>query len=862
MPRNGSGTYTPPPSNPVSPGTVIESDWANDTVADISQALTQSISVTGETVPINNLPMGGFHHVNVSDPVARNQYATLGMVQDGRHQRVNITGGVDNLIGTLVGGGTAYVAGSLISFYAPAANTGPMTLNYNGIGAKSLISSDGLQLVAGDVVAGDFLVAIYDGSQFKLFSQVQSTTPTDALTANTTGQERPPGGAYPALTIATGSTVNVPAGTAWIVPPGGTTAVEVTWAAQTIALQFLASAFSTTIAVDDTGTIVQFPGRMLGANLRNYARLGVVVHITGAAATIATKPAIFADDGYRGTDTASLLGNSLINGGKVTPNSVAVMQLDISGGSIFMTGGSANTIDNPNIYTIFQQSNIQFRTLAGQNTLGAVISNAPVTSYDPNGAGIVTVLPNNNDTVIHRLYYMYGSFIWVYGQIIYSSVENASSFIEYDRSQYRPSQFLQDAVLVAEIIARKSAISLSVLADAAVVAPGGINFSIGTPGGIAEAPIDGTPYGRQNASWVQVLRSISPQISTDATITGPAPMINEVRNPLAAGTSGLRVKAGVNNWFGLEVTDPDDKAYLRSYNPANGALRSTITFDLATGGLTLPQDLTFQGATARIRGNFSGATAADQVAFQNSTLNGATNLIAIPNGTETTSIISLYNSSDPLNASVIYMASQSSTHVIRSSKTGAGVEKAINIENFSGLTAQFNTNGSVGFGVVNPNSTARVHSENGIDLGNSNNINPRVLDYYLEEDQLLTINGSVVAGSAVYAHRVCSMQRVGNRVHLQGSIEWSGHTGSGDMTIAGLSAQCIPANIPNGYSSGSLTIVSLLPALGVDANLSVFSNPGASFLSTNMYNTTTNARGNIPLCTSGSIVFDITYRVQ
>ncbi len=48
MPRNGSGTYTLPAGNPVEPGTVIESNWANATLEDIADEITDSLSRTGE----------------------------------------------------------------------------------------------------------------------------------------------------------------------------------------------------------------------------------------------------------------------------------------------------------------------------------------------------------------------------------------------------------------------------------------------------------------------------------------------------------------------------------------------------------------------------------------------------------------------------------------------------------------------------------------------------------------------------------------------------------------------------------------------------------------------------------------------
>ena len=47
MPRNSSGVYSLPAGNPVIPDTLIESTWANPTMADIGQALTDSLPRNG-----------------------------------------------------------------------------------------------------------------------------------------------------------------------------------------------------------------------------------------------------------------------------------------------------------------------------------------------------------------------------------------------------------------------------------------------------------------------------------------------------------------------------------------------------------------------------------------------------------------------------------------------------------------------------------------------------------------------------------------------------------------------------------------------------------------------------------------------
>ena len=58
MSRNGSGTYNLPAGNPVVTGTTISSAWANTTLTDIANSLTQSIAADGETPVTGNIAMG------------------------------------------------------------------------------------------------------------------------------------------------------------------------------------------------------------------------------------------------------------------------------------------------------------------------------------------------------------------------------------------------------------------------------------------------------------------------------------------------------------------------------------------------------------------------------------------------------------------------------------------------------------------------------------------------------------------------------------------------------------------------------------------------------------------------------------
>ena len=59
MSINGSGVYSLPAGNPVVTGTTISSTWANSTLTDIQNAITQSVSADGQTPITGALQMGG-----------------------------------------------------------------------------------------------------------------------------------------------------------------------------------------------------------------------------------------------------------------------------------------------------------------------------------------------------------------------------------------------------------------------------------------------------------------------------------------------------------------------------------------------------------------------------------------------------------------------------------------------------------------------------------------------------------------------------------------------------------------------------------------------------------------------------------
>ena len=72
---------------------------------------------------------------------------------------------------------SALATGQLYILGIDTTNTGNVTFNVNSTGAKSVLHKGGDQFAAGDLVAGDFLPVLYDGTQFVPLAELLSNNP-------------------------------------------------------------------------------------------------------------------------------------------------------------------------------------------------------------------------------------------------------------------------------------------------------------------------------------------------------------------------------------------------------------------------------------------------------------------------------------------------------------------------------------------------------------------------------------------------------------------------------------------------------------------------------------------------------------
>ncbi len=636
MPRDGSGSFNLVPGvNPVVPGTKITSDWANETLEDVAAGLSQSISRDGQTIPTSNLPMSGFRHVQVGDPTDRNQYATLGVVQDGRAQQVNLSGGSGNsLQGSMAYGTlTTYSPGQLIWFRAIAENTGPVTVNIDGVGARTLLNRMELPLQEGDLVTDDFYYALFDDTVGAgSFVLLTATSGQDLGTFSTviTGSARPAAGTYPTITV-TATHVTVPAGEGTIVPPvisASTPVLSVTWPETIAALTNLTTAASTTLAFDSTGALFQFPGRVAQSVLREYIVVGYLSHLDAIPPLATTAPAIKEGDAYLFRDATNFLENNLVSGGRISRNAVNLVGLDVSDGLIIKAGGSANTDDAPNLLEMpgaTASAMFHYRGNLGSN-FGASVLSVDTANYDPNHAanGALVAIPANN-YAFHRVFWLYGRLIIVYGQKAYSgTIAEAMSFYDSDNGKYINSPVLSDATFLGTILVKQGSTNIDNDTTGVVIPRGAPQFGIavGSTSGFADAPADGSTYGRRNNAWSTTIASNNPVMTGTSNISGAGSKHRIQTTTTAAG--GLEILNSAGTRVATILFDPTSGSVnFDSYSALN-VLVSRWSWDVSDGSISVLANLlsgsTFDGDTiGDVTGPNGGVVDGQLAAFDGTT---------------------------------------------------------------------------------------------------------------------------------------------------------------------------------------------------------------------------------------------------
>lgn len=173
MPRNGSGIYGPPAGTAAVPNTTIESADYNSVVADMSQALTESINVDGTAPFQGNQSMGDNKLINLAAGSTSGDSINLGQAQSGIiAHAISVGGTAEAITATFSPAFAAWTARMRFRFTAAAANSSAApTINVDGLGAKTIKKLSGVALEAGDIAgSGHVCECVYNGVDILLLN--------------------------------------------------------------------------------------------------------------------------------------------------------------------------------------------------------------------------------------------------------------------------------------------------------------------------------------------------------------------------------------------------------------------------------------------------------------------------------------------------------------------------------------------------------------------------------------------------------------------------------------------------------------------------------------------------------------------
>lgn len=171
--------------------------------------------------------------------------------------------------------------------------------------------------------------------------------------------------------------------------------------------------------------------------------------------------------------------------------------------------------------------------------------------------------------------------------------------------------------------------------------------------------------------------------------------------------SQLGLSLTATNNFNLDASTADGTLRL-SRGDAGASTAEVLRVD-SSNNLVLFNGLQFTGTGKRITGDFSNATVANRLAFQTSTVNGATQVNLIPNGTSVDArIIAYENAADTTNSSFAAFGTVNNEFRMTAGITGTGTYRPITIYSGGSERIRVTTDGNVGLGTSSPARTLDV----------------------------------------------------------------------------------------------------------------------------------------------------------
>lgn len=161
---------------------------------DIATALSNCILRDGTGVPTAAIPWNSQRITNLAAATSGNDAIRATQVQNCSVHVVGSVAGTNTVTGTLSPAPSAYAAGQLFLWMPANANTGALTVNWNSLGAKSVVKGNGTALAANDTLTTVLAIGYYNGTNVQLLNP-QAALPamsgaalTSLTAANISGQ--------------------------------------------------------------------------------------------------------------------------------------------------------------------------------------------------------------------------------------------------------------------------------------------------------------------------------------------------------------------------------------------------------------------------------------------------------------------------------------------------------------------------------------------------------------------------------------------------------------------------------------------------------------------------------------------------
>ena len=283
----------------------------------------------------------------------------------------------------------------------------------------------------------------------------------------------------------------------------------------------------------------------------------------------------------------------------------------------------------------------------------------------------------------------------------------------------------------------------------------------------------------------------------------------------------------------------------------NNLLSSSPT---ATGNFTITGDLTVDTSTLKVD------STNNRVGVGTATPTGIFHAANLGTAGTTADNFNGYFSSANRNSNVYILAKNTEGSNLYLGDGDSNTVGAIIYDHTSNYM-RFDVNGAE---VARFNSTGNLAfpTGKGIDFsavtGGTGTATANVLNDYEEGTWTPTIIGTTTAGVGVYVSQIARYTKVGNLVTVQCYIDWSAHTGTGDMRLNGL-----PFTSSSDASTHSAVTFGFVQNLALTAGniLTGWTNVGTSNFNFYQYATGGGTTTAVPIDSSAAVIFTLSYRV-